>query len=126
MNAVMVTGGLLRQRTLRFWPVFRQRGVEENKICRKLIHSVFWTSKEPFAEATGRPRTKAALVATRPVPSLTTSFDSSLESCSGRMKCRNMPSNAPPNMHTNRIEAITQSFTLDLSSWDSEFVTLRW
>jgi hypothetical protein len=29
-------------------------------------------------------------------------------------------------MHTNRIEAIAQSFTPDLSGWDGEFVTLRW
>jgi len=44
----------------------------------------------------------------------------------GRMWRRNMPSSAAPNMHANRIEAIAQSFTLDLSSRDREFVTLRW
>jgi hypothetical protein len=31
------------------------------------------------------------------------------------MERRNMPSNAPANMHANKIEATAQSFMLDLS-----------
>src|SRR4030095_12081342 len=73
--------------------------------------SVLCLSYELLAEATTRPRTRAAIVAISPITSFTRSFDSVLTWCSGRAARSTIPSNAPPKTHARTIEVIAMDLT---------------
>src|SRR5262249_13563930 len=67
-----------------------------------------------FAEAINRPRTRADIVAVRPVPILMTSFESLLRCGSGRAPRRNTPAKAPPKVQANTTPAMTRELTVGL------------
>src|SRR5258706_11726740 len=51
-----------------------------------------------------RPRIRAAIVPTSPIPSLTMSLESALRCCGGRAERRRTPARAPPKTHANTIK----------------------
>jgi len=59
-----------------------------------------------FAEAISRPRTSAAIVAIRAIPSFTTSFVSVLRCSSGNTVRKSSPSSAPPKTHAKTMKPI--------------------
>src|SRR5262249_19319890 len=72
------------------------------------LSSASWVSNELFAEPVSRPSTSAAMVAIRPIPTFTTSFESALRWFSGKTVRKNMPRSAPPKMHAKVIPAISR------------------
>jgi hypothetical protein len=63
---------------LRFRPVMSQDAVQQDDLGGPSVSALPCASYELFAEATNKPRTRADMVATRPIFSLTTSFESAL------------------------------------------------
>ncbi len=64
-------------------------------------------SKELFADAIINPSTSAVIVPMRPMPSLTTSFDSLVRCCSGKTARKIIPSSVPPNTQAKIIPLIS-------------------
>src|SRR5262245_9799835 len=73
------------------------------------VTSLLWASYELFAEEISRLSTSAAIVASSPIPSFTTSFESELRCCSGSTERRKSPSRAPPNTHTSTMPAVAMA-----------------
>src|SRR5262249_30298179 len=71
------------------------------------LSSASWVSNALFAEPVSRPSTSAAMVAIRPIPTFTTSFESGLRCSFGNTLWKSMPSSAPPKMHAKMIPAIS-------------------
>src|SRR5262245_21516924 len=84
------------------------------RVAEMRSRPAFWSWKALFAEATSRPSTSADMVATRPIPTFTASFDSSLKCGVGSLRRRRMPSSAPPNTQANTTNPTIQSSTTDL------------
>ena len=71
------------------------------------VSSVFCMSNEDLAEAINKPRTRAAIVATIPIPNFTTSLESAVKLFGGKMERRAIPINAPPKTNANVIKLMT-------------------
>ena len=76
------------------------------------VSSLFCVSYEDLAEAISKPRTRAAIVATSPIPTITASFESELKWCSGKTVRSDMPSKAPPKTIAKVIELMAMELMI--------------
>src|SRR5215471_1797676 len=79
--------------------------------CRSWVRRVSYVL---LADAISRPSTKAAMVAIKAIPSLTTSCVSELRCFSGTSARKNMPSSAPVKTHPNTMLAMAIELSIYL------------
>lgn len=84
----------------RFWTTTSPRRLRRQHATRR---AQLLFPAHDLADAVSSPRTSAAIVAIKPTPSLTASFDSALSSSSGKTPRRAFPTSAPPKTTTKVI-----------------------